>query len=62
MLSLFYNLSQYAIVKEMSPDIADDGSVITRIMTDRPSSMAYLVEVNGIEPMTSWLQTRRSPS
>ena len=23
----------------MSPDIADDGSVITLIMTDRPSSM-----------------------
>jgi hypothetical protein len=21
-----------------------------------------MVEVNGIEPMTSWLQTRRSPS
>jgi hypothetical protein len=25
----------------MSPDIADDGSVITFIMTDRPSSMVF---------------------
>ena len=35
----FLQLSQYAIVKELSPDIADDGSVIIIIMTDRPSSM-----------------------
>ena len=27
-----------------------------------PQSDQGMVEVNGIEPMTSWLQTRRSPN
>ena len=34
------------------------------LRADEPSAIAYnsLVEVNGFEPMTSWLQTRRSPN
>ncbi len=31
-------------------------------MASHPPTIGRVVEVNGIEPMTSWLQTRRSPN
>jgi hypothetical protein len=53
-MSACINLLSYAIVKERKNELyADAGN---------PDIHQKLVEVNGIEPMTSCVQGRRSPS
>jgi hypothetical protein len=53
-------IAEYSVVKKPSAEI-----FLSAYLSDRTRGAVkknWLVENTGIEPVTSWLQTRRSPS
>jgi hypothetical protein len=50
---------KYEIVKEQAPYGAKKVSLLG---LSGSTKIFMLVEVSGFEPLTTWLQTRRSPS
>jgi hypothetical protein len=53
-------IAEYSVVKKSSSYF--DADVIGIVPTPPRCGQETLVENTGIEPVTSWLQTRRSPS